>query len=218
MVSQYVNPLASAYQRLGLKQESIALIESHLTDRTIGPEADTGETAAPFNVHDVKSKDKAAYTLLVRAAAADQDWTCAIGALRNMTEAGLYPSSRNINSWVEACDKRDMPSRSWKERREEFWVESLQSTIQPLTDEELASTKQKGEAWSGDEGTVTGETNGVLATDGDGDDGSSDNATDKEHETEMVSDDASTLKTVALPEDASTKETVTTTTTNRQSA
>jgi pentatricopeptide repeat protein len=94
-----------------------------LEDRTSGPEEEWGEN--PFNVNDVRAKDKASYSLLVKGAVSSGDWQNAIHALGNMTQAGLYPNSRNLNSWVEASERKSKQNKSWKKKREEYWLTSV---------------------------------------------------------------------------------------------
>ena len=101
------------------------LLQNHLTDRTSGPEDENGDD--PFNVNDVLAKDKASYSLLVKGSVSTGDWADAVEALKEMTQAGLYPSARNLNSWTEVSEKKtkQRTTRSWKKKREEYWLESV---------------------------------------------------------------------------------------------
>ena len=126
LVARHLNPLAAAYQAIGLPSAASDLLQQHLSDRTSGPEFEDG--LDPFNVNDVNAKDKAAYSLLVRGAVSDGDWAGAIDALRDMTDAGLFPASRHLNSWTEVSERKtkQRTTRSWKKKRDEFWLESVQ--------------------------------------------------------------------------------------------
>mmetsp|Transcript_15521 Transcript_15521/g.17223 ORF Transcript_15521/g.17223 Transcript_15521/m.17223 type:complete len:452 (+) Transcript_15521:212-1567(+) len=125
LVARHLNPLSAAYQSLGLLNEANELIQKHLMDRSRGPEPVGGEET--FNVHDVCAKDKASYALLVKGAVASGNWADAVEALEDMTEAGLYPNSRNLNSWTEATERKmkQRSARSWKKKRDEYWLESV---------------------------------------------------------------------------------------------
>jgi hypothetical protein len=213
LVSRHVNPLASAYNRLGLRAEASALINGYLKDRPPPPpppplarylpkkpnrwrerresaisEANRGFEAVQLaewsdddldgdddddgddgdgknadpdvgyddfyeetqlNVHELKAKDRASYSLLVQGAAMEGDWTGAVEELRRMTDAGMHPSSRNLNSWNEVMEKGCRPSgngdkdevdegaveytyysgrqrrRSWKKKRDGIWLGNL---------------------------------------------------------------------------------------------
>ena len=152
-----INPLASAYNRLGLRSEATTLINEHLKDRILPPpppknhhkkpnhnwkakrdlvsdnqyqdkgfeavrmvefrnddleddEDDVGYEESQLNVHQMKSKDRASYSLLVQAAAMDGDWTSAVKELQRMTEAGLHPNTRNLNSWNEVMERGCRPT------------------------------------------------------------------------------------------------------------
>jgi len=197
LVSRHINPLASAYNRLGLRQEAAALINEHLEDRTPPPpsqrdspsekskhwqekveltsenpgfegvklvdwreddldgnsdddydEYADGYEEMQLNIHQMKSKDRASYSLLVQGAAMDRDWTGAVQELQRMTDAGLHPNSRNLNSWNEVMERGCRPSgngdkdesydgssgyysewrqrrRSWKKKRDGIWLGNL---------------------------------------------------------------------------------------------
>ena len=120
--TRHYNPLAAAYQKLQLREEAERLI-SMLKDRRIGPEPEEG--SQPFNINDVGTKDKGSYTLLVSGAVLEEDWTGAIAALRNMTDAGLYPNQRHLNAWTEVSERKtkNRTTRSWKKKRDEEWIE-----------------------------------------------------------------------------------------------
>jgi hypothetical protein len=101
----HLNPIAAAYQSLGLLNEANELLQENLGDRVGGPEAEN-DLENSFNVYDVQSKDKGSYSLLVSAAVSEQDWAGAVEALRTMTEAGLYPANRHLNTWTEISVKK----------------------------------------------------------------------------------------------------------------
>jgi pentatricopeptide repeat protein len=125
LVARHLNPIAAAYQRLGLHQDAANLLQRHLTNRTIGPEAEDGRDT--FNLNDVAARDKASYTLLVRGRVLENDWAGAIAALRDMTESGLYPNRRHLNGWTEVSERKTKHrmTRSWKKKRDELWLESV---------------------------------------------------------------------------------------------
>ncbi|CAB9522114.1 expressed unknown protein [Seminavis robusta] len=125
LVARHVNPIAAAYQKLTLMQEAAQLIDTHLQDRTKGPEGEDGDD--PFNVNDVHAKDKGSYSLLVKGAVSEGNWEGAVEALKTMTEAGLYPNSRNLNAWTEVSERKTKQrnTRSWKKKRDEYWLESV---------------------------------------------------------------------------------------------
>ena len=125
LVSRHLNPLAAAYQNLGLTQEASRLLQTHLSDRTSGPEEEDGDD--PFNVNDVRAKDKGSYSLLVKGAVSEGNWEGAVEALKTMTDAGLYPNARNLNGWTEVSERKtkQRATRSWKKKRDEYWLESV---------------------------------------------------------------------------------------------
>lgn len=104
IVARHINPLASAYQGLGLTKEASQLIHQHLQNRTIGPEAELSSENV-LNVQDIGAKDKGSYALLVKGAVLTGDWGEAVDALSEMTTAGLYPKNRHVNSWTEVSEK-----------------------------------------------------------------------------------------------------------------
>ena len=126
LVARHVNPIAAAYQSMGLFAEATHVIDTLLTERTSGPEEEDGED--PFNLHDVQAKDKGSYTLLVQGAVSKGDWGDAVDALRSMTESGLYPNSRHLNAWTEVSERksRHRMTRSWTKKRDEYWLENVQ--------------------------------------------------------------------------------------------
>ena len=125
LVAKHVNPLASAYQSLGLEEDARNILQDNLGDRSIGPEPEFGSET--LNVHDLTAKDKASYALLVRGAIASGSWANAVEALEDMTGAGLYPTTSHLNQWTEASERktRQRTTRSWKKRRDEYWLESV---------------------------------------------------------------------------------------------
>ena len=73
-----------------------------------GYDGDDMETQ--LNIHELKAKDRASYSLLVQGAVMEGDWTSAIEELRRMTNVGLHPNSRNLNSWNEVLERGCRPS------------------------------------------------------------------------------------------------------------
>uniref|UniRef100_A0A7S1BKC2 Pentacotripeptide-repeat region of PRORP domain-containing protein n=1 Tax=Corethron hystrix TaxID=216773 RepID=A0A7S1BKC2_9STRA len=81
-----VNPLAAAYQKLGLYSEAASLL-SLLSDRT-GPRLD-----------EAGIKDGASYALVVGGHVAQRDWIAALERLREMREAGACVRRRDLDRW-----------------------------------------------------------------------------------------------------------------------
>jgi pentatricopeptide repeat protein len=102
----HLNPLAKAYQKLGLLSEANNLLRNNLQDRVSGPEAEIASEQNRLNIYDVKAKDKGSYSLLVQSAVTDGDWGEAIDALREMTEAGLFPANRHLNAWTGISERK----------------------------------------------------------------------------------------------------------------
>ena len=125
LAKAWVNPIAAAYQSLGLNSDASHVLTTFLANRTIGPEGEDGND--PLNVHDLKAKDKASYSMLVQGAVTEGDFTGAVDALRVMTEAGLYPNQRHLNAWTEISERKTKhrTTRSWTKKRDEFWLESV---------------------------------------------------------------------------------------------
>jgi hypothetical protein len=125
LTARHLNPVAAAYLSLGLVSDAASLLQSNLADRTTGPEAEDGE--ARFNVNDLTAKDKGSYSLLVQGAVSDADWAGAVDALKDMTEAGLYPVSRHLNTWTEVSERKTKrrATRSWKKKRDESYLDSV---------------------------------------------------------------------------------------------
>jgi hypothetical protein len=69
-----------------------------------------------LNVHELKAKDRASYSLLVQGAVMEGNWTSAIEELRRMTNVGLHPNSRNLNSWNEVLERGCRPSGNVKRK------------------------------------------------------------------------------------------------------
>jgi hypothetical protein len=126
LTARHLNPVAAAYLSLGLAADAASLLQSNLSDRTTGPEAEDGEQAR-FNVNDLTAKDKGSYSLLVQGAVSDADWAGAVDALTDMTEAGLYPVARNLNTWTEVSERKTKrrATRSWKKKRDESYLDSV---------------------------------------------------------------------------------------------
>ena len=120
--ASHVNPLAAAYQALGLHHEAAQVLTTLLGDRVIGPEPETG--APVLNVNDIGTKDKASYALLVQGAVTTQDWGAAVDNLTTMTEAGLFPTDRHWRAWTEISERKTKhrTTRSWKKKRDASWV------------------------------------------------------------------------------------------------
>ncbi|KAL9183837.1 hypothetical protein ACHAXT_004693 [Thalassiosira profunda] len=191
LMARHINPLASAYNRLGLRSEAAALINDQLEDRSPPPptkrskaskqnekreaeltsenpgfegvqllgewsdddldakaeeeEFSDGYEVQQLNVHQLKSKDRASYALLVQGAAMEGDWVGAVKELQRMTDAGLHPNSRNLNSFSEVMERGCRPTgngeqkdesdayyyggrrrrRSWKKKRDSIWLGNL---------------------------------------------------------------------------------------------
>lgn len=179
LVARHVNPLASAYNRLGLHNEASSLINDNLQDRIPPPpilpslpsksgrwkeklreqevdcaidtnpdfeavqlaewtdddldddvvtddeikvanvddnDGDEDSVQIQLNIHELKAKDRASYSLLVKGAVMEGDWTSAVEELRRMTNVGLHPNSRNLNSWNEVLERGCRPSGNVKRK------------------------------------------------------------------------------------------------------
>ena len=125
LTARHLNPIAAAYLSLGLSSQAAALLQDNLNERTTGPEAEDGEDR--LNINDLTAKDKASYSLLVQGAVSDGDWAGAVEALTNMTEAGLYPKPRHLNTWTEISERKtkQRATRSWKKKRDESYLDSV---------------------------------------------------------------------------------------------
>jgi pentatricopeptide repeat protein len=123
--ARHMNPLAAAYLSLGLLEDAQSVLQDNLGNRTIGPEPEFGLEA--LNVNDLSAKDKASYALLVKGAIASGSWTTAVDALEDMTEAGFYPNQSHLNQWAEVSERKmkQRASRSWKKKRDVYWLESV---------------------------------------------------------------------------------------------
>lgn len=133
LMARHLNPLAAAYQSMGAYEQAEVLLRSHLANRIVGPESENGPD--PFNVYDVGAKNKASYTLLVQGAVSRGNWTQAVTALTDMTEAGLYPAQRHLNAWTEIAERKtkQRTTRSWKKKREEWWLDYVRNAPVPTT-------------------------------------------------------------------------------------
>jgi pentatricopeptide repeat protein len=112
---RFVNPLAAAYQCIGDYNEGDALINNLLSsEKTRSSDEDSAD--------DDKScaKDSVSYSLLVKSSAASGEWSNAVELLKQMTEAGIYPVNRDLNSWKEVSSRKSRFS-SWKKRRN-VWI------------------------------------------------------------------------------------------------
>jgi len=108
---------------------------------------DDGYEEGHLNIHQMKAKDRASYSLLVKGAAMEEDWIGAVRALQRMTDAGLHPNTRNLNSWSEVMERGCRPAgngnenasddeadyyyggrhrrKSWKKKRDRIWLGNL---------------------------------------------------------------------------------------------
>jgi hypothetical protein len=111
----FVNPLAAAYQSIGDYNEAEKLIN----DLLLSAEDLTVDQDGSVN-HKSCAKDSVSYSLLVKSRAANGDWSRAVEHLKLMTEAGMYPVSRDLNSWKEVSSNKSRFS-SWKKRRN-VWI------------------------------------------------------------------------------------------------
>lgn len=91
-----VNPLVARYQRLRLYDETSELLDA-LSERT--------GKSDELNINNFSAKDSASYGLIVREAVITENWSDAVQALKNMTDHGVFPMERQINSWSEATYK-----------------------------------------------------------------------------------------------------------------
>lgn len=126
LVARDVNPLAAAYQSLGYVPLATEMLQTMLSNRTAGEEPEDGSSDR-LNVFDLCAKDKGSYSLLVQGGVVTGDWGLAVDALREMTEAGLYPKARHCNLWSEISERRTRPRAvgSRKKKRDDLWAESV---------------------------------------------------------------------------------------------
>lgn len=185
LVARHVNPIASAYLRLGLRSDAVDLLK-RLKDR-VSPQPSSpslenspkeerdkasdnglegiqlvdwssdsdidadeyldidddefkaGYEEPQLNIHQVQSKDRGSYALLVQGAVMEEDWVGAVRELQQMTEAGLHPNSRNLNSWAQSMERSCRPAgnnpdvgidderysrRSWTKKRDRIWLDN----------------------------------------------------------------------------------------------
>eukprot|EP00980_Cylindrotheca_fusiformis_P006214 scaffold1328_cov108-Cylindrotheca_fusiformis.AAC.4 len=122
VAANHVNPVAAAYQSLGYVDQARDILQHMLSNRTAGEEPEDGSVDI-LNVNDLCAKDKGSYSLLVKGAVGSGDWGAAIEALGDMTRVGLYPNSRQCNSWNEIAERHRR--RSWKKKRDDFWMNSV---------------------------------------------------------------------------------------------
>mmetsp|Transcript_11068 Transcript_11068/g.16615 ORF Transcript_11068/g.16615 Transcript_11068/m.16615 type:complete len:389 (-) Transcript_11068:376-1542(-) len=112
--SHLINPLVARYQKLGHYKEASLLLNA-LSERTNGMNG--------LNINDFAAKDVGSYGLIVQEAVANENWSDAILALKNMTDIGVYPGERQMNNWNEVAVKN---SRS---RRKEYLTSSSSADI-----------------------------------------------------------------------------------------
>jgi hypothetical protein len=126
VVAQHVNPLAAAYQSLGYIPRATEMLQTLLSNRTAGEEPEVYGVDV-LNVYDLCAKDKGSYSLLVQGAVVTGDWGGAVGALGDMTKAGLYPNRRHCNIWSEISERQTRPRAvgSWKKKRDDYWTDSV---------------------------------------------------------------------------------------------
>lgn len=102
-------------------------------------EFQAGYEQTQLNIHQVQSKDRGSYALLVQGAVMEEDWVGAVRELQQMTEAGLHPNSRNLNSWAQVMERSCRPAgnnpnrgidderyrrRNWKKKRDRIWLDN----------------------------------------------------------------------------------------------
>jgi hypothetical protein len=65
-------------------------------------------------------KDDASYNILIKNSVLQGNWASAIHGLQEMTNAGYYPKSKNLNAWSEAAMKRERRPKkpTWIKQRE----------------------------------------------------------------------------------------------------
>jgi hypothetical protein len=125
--ARHVNPLADAYQSLGLVGEARQLVQDLLTTRVSGPEDEDGSNRV--NIYDINARDKGSCAILVEGAVLDGDWSRAVEALRAMTqENGVFPSNRHLHTWHEVSERKrkQRTAHSWKKKRNMIFLDSVQ--------------------------------------------------------------------------------------------
>jgi len=63
----------------------------------------------------------------VKGAVLQGDFSEAVDALTDMTEAGLYPNERNLNAWTEVSERKSKHrnTRGRKKKRDDYWLERV---------------------------------------------------------------------------------------------
>jgi hypothetical protein len=118
----FVNPLAAAYQSIGDYNEGETLINDLLSSM----EDSSGDQEGSVNQKSCRM-DSVSYSLLVKSRAASGDWSSAVEHLKLMTEAGMYPVNRDLNSWKEVSSRK---SRfSLRKKRRNVWILHRSGTV-----------------------------------------------------------------------------------------
>ena len=112
----------SAQRRQGLGKDTSTTTAASLN---MNKQLDASKALQDDSTH-CQHKDEASYTILVKNAVTQGDWSSAIYNLREMTETGYYPKSRSLNSWSETANKRERRRKktNWIKQREQMMVKS----------------------------------------------------------------------------------------------
>ena len=130
----HVNCLAAGYQFVGLYSEAENVFE-FLEGRGGGDVGDVGgrnhhddhkNANANTSTHKMEEKNEGSYSILVKNAVTQGDWSSAIDNLREMTDRGHYPKARSLNAWSETANKRERRPRrtAWIKKRERMLMKS----------------------------------------------------------------------------------------------
>jgi hypothetical protein len=70
--------------------------------------------------------DQASFSIVIQNSVTQGDWSSAIQNLKSMTEAGLYPKSKSLNTWSETATKRERRPKkpTWIKQREHILIKS----------------------------------------------------------------------------------------------
>lgn len=137
------NPrFSEGVQLVSWRDDDLDDIDTNDDDEDEENEINNGYASPQLNVFEVQSKDRGSYSLLVKGAVMDEDWSGAVAELQRMNDAGLHPNASNLNSWSEVMERGCRPAgkreamddnyysarqrrRSWRKRRDGIWLGNL---------------------------------------------------------------------------------------------
>ncbi len=124
----HVNSLAAGYQFLGLFEEAEKVFDFLDNERhgKLNDNDNDHDNISTYVASEIESKDEGSYSILVKNAVTQGDWSSAIENLKEMTNNGHYPKARSLNSWSETANKRERRPRrtTWVKKRERMLMKS----------------------------------------------------------------------------------------------